>query len=319
MCRRACALPASLLLASFAPSKLSSLCSLPRCAGTSRCSTFPTRCPSWTSWRCPTLHSRRVAHSLIRMHACVVAQMTLEQSYAARVSRLPTAYGVGGMQVQAMENWGLLVFEQTRIEIAPGTAPFSERFFSHPIEEWCMACLVVQASCAGVRAVPVCALSRYFLVADTVAHELSHQVRARGRALDLLWITDCMLRRAACIQWCGNLVTMAWWNDLWLNEASATNWEYFGVRPPACMTHCLNAFRTVRCLHARTPAQSPHIMQAAVFGNSAVSKGCRGGMHGCRSVSTILDCVRSGGLCGACAGRRCLLVLCHSRAGCAVC
>ena len=25
-------------------------------------------------------------------------------------------------------------------------------------------------------------------------------------------------------------MTMAWWNDLWLNEASATNLEYFGVR-----------------------------------------------------------------------------------------
>ena len=44
-------------------------------------------------------------------------------------------------------------------------------------------------------------------MADTIAHELSHQ-------------------------WCGNLVTMAWWDDLWLNEASATNWEYFGVGAP---------------------------------------------------------------------------------------
>ena len=42
-------------------------------------------------------------------------------------------------------------------------------------------------------------------MADTIAHEMSHQ-------------------------WCGNLATMAWWDDLWLNEASATNWEYFGVR-----------------------------------------------------------------------------------------
>ncbi len=38
---------------------------------------------------------------------------------------------------------------------------------------------------------------RYFLVADTIAHEMSHL-------------------------WCGDLVSMAWWNDLWLNEASAT-------------------------------------------------------------------------------------------------
>ena len=35
------------------------------------------------------------------------------------------------------------------------------------------------------------------MVADTIAHEMSHL-------------------------WCGDLVSMAWWSDLWLNEASAT-------------------------------------------------------------------------------------------------
>ena len=33
---------------------------------------------------------------------------------------------------------------------------------------------------------------RYFLVADTIAHEMTHL-------------------------WCGDLVTMTWWSDLWLN------------------------------------------------------------------------------------------------------
>uniref|UniRef100_A0A8C9V7Q2 Aminopeptidase n=1 Tax=Scleropages formosus TaxID=113540 RepID=A0A8C9V7Q2_SCLFO len=70
----------------------------------------------------------------------------------------------------AMENWGLVMYNKKAILYEEGVSTTTEK------EN----------------------------IAAVIAHELAHQ-------------------------WFGNLVTMKWWNDLWLNEAFATYYSYLGV------------------------------------------------------------------------------------------
>ena len=72
---------------------------------------------------------------------------------------------------------------------------------------------------------PNAAIATKESVALTIAHELSHQ-------------------------WFGNLVTMEWWDDLWLNESFANSIEYFAVDHIHPEYECWRSFWTSDCVAA---------------------------------------------------------------------
>lgn len=133
---------------------------------------------------------------------------------------------------------GLIVFEQTRIEIPPGTSPYSERcLIAQAAWHACTSCcLVVASASTSLRTLTnnSCFTSacRYFLVADTLAHELSHQVRNWSEAGSLAPCMQAPSASPACTslllermqQGCLMRHNMAPKHDCLMRRSGAATW-----------------------------------------------------------------------------------------------
>ncbi|KNC53411.1 aminopeptidase [Thecamonas trahens ATCC 50062] len=182
---------------------------------------------------------------------------------AIAVGELASLSGVTstGVEVKAYAPPALVDQAQFALDVAVDVLAYYEQFFgqAYPLRK--LDLLAVPSFAAGAMenwglvtyrysamlVTPEASAAAHYRVALVVAHELAHQ-------------------------WFGNLVTMEWFNDLWLNEGFASYVQYVGMNAAFPAWKVWDVFPRDETLGAMLEDASPHTHPLAVPASMSVNE-----------------------------------------------